>query len=101
MLSFTRELSTSLLYPSTPNSTSSAADTQHTIRIGFFGLPVALVAQALLLPHVQDQAGGITFITMNRGEAPVEVGREIKMLGIPMLERQDRRLRDGPASNRK
>jgi len=58
---------------------------------------VALAAQALLLPPVQDQAGGIATVTINRGEAPVEVGREIEMLEIPMLERKDCRLRDSPS----
>ena len=36
------------------------------MRVGFFELPVALAVQALLLPHVQDQAGGIALITINR-----------------------------------
>jgi serine/arginine repetitive matrix protein 2 len=36
MSSFTRELSTSPSYPSTPNGTSSAADTQHTHTHWFF-----------------------------------------------------------------
>jgi len=62
------------------------------IRIGFFGLPAALAAQARLLPRVQDQAGGIASVAINRGEAPVEVGREIEMLEIP----KHLRLRDGP-----
>jgi len=60
---------------------------------------VALAAQALLLPPVQDQAGGIAMVTINRGEAPVKVGRKIEMLEIPMLEHEDRRLRDGPSQS--
>ena len=64
------------------------------MRVGFFELPVALAVQALL-PHVQDQAGGITSITISRGEAQVEVGHEIGMLKIPMFEREHRCLRDG------
>jgi len=66
------------------------------IRTGFFELQAALAAQAPL-PRVQDQVEGIASVTINRGEAPVEVGREIEMLEIPMLGREHRRLRDGQA----
>ena len=65
------------------------------IRIGFFDLPVVLAVQAFL-PCVQDQAGRIAPVTINRGEARVEVGREIEMLKILMVWREHRRLRDGP-----
>ena len=65
------------------------------IPIGFFELPVALAVQALL-PRVQDQVGGIASVTINRGGARAEAGREIEMLEIPMLGREHRRLRDGP-----
>jgi len=37
---------------------------------------------------------GIASVTINRGEAPVEVGREIEMLEIPMLGREHHRLQD-------
>jgi hypothetical protein len=65
------------------------------IHIGFFELPVALAIQ-VLLPRVQDQASRIASVTVNRGGARVEVGREIEMLKISMLGHEDRRLRDGP-----
>ena len=70
----------------TPNS---------SIHISFFELPVALAIQALLL-RVQDQASGVALVTINRGEAQVEGGREIKMVKTPMFGREHRRLRDGP-----
>jgi hypothetical protein len=60
--------------------------------IGFFELPVALVVQVLLFPCIQDQTGGIASVTINRGEAPIKVGRangmEIEMLEMPMFERE-------------
>ena len=56
---------------------------------------MALAVQALL-PRVQDQVGGIASVTINRGGARAEAGREIEMLEIPMLGREHRRLRDGP-----
>jgi hypothetical protein len=53
---------------------------------------VALAAQALL-PHVQDQVGGILSV-LNNGEALVELGCmsgvEIEMRKIPMLGQEDR-----------
>jgi len=61
----------------------------------FFELPVVLAAQALL-PRVQDQAGESVLVTINIGEARVEVGREIERLKIPMFGREPHRLRDGP-----
>ena len=59
------------------------------MHFGFFELPVALGAQ-VLLPHVQDQAGGIASVTINRGDAPIAVGREIEMLEIPTLRCEHR-----------
>ena len=53
VLPFTHESSKSSLYPSLPNGTSSAADTQHTHTLVFFELLVALAALGLLL-HAQD-----------------------------------------------
>ena len=65
------------------------------IPIGFFELPVVLAAQALLLPRVQDQAGGIASVP-SRGEARVAIeptnGVEIEMLEMPV---SDRLRRDG------
>ena len=61
-------------------------------RIGLFELPVALAVQALL-PCVQDQTGGIPSVTINKREAPVQVGRangmKIEILKIPILGRED------------
>ena len=58
---------------------------------------MALAAQALLLPRVQDRAGGIASV-LNRGEAQVRVGRvEIEKREIPMLGRDEyRHLPDSP-----
>ena len=73
MSSFTREPSTSSLYPSTPKRTSSIVDTTATgagnpsihIPTGFFELLGVLAAQVLLL-CVQNQAGKIAS-GVNRG----------------------------------
>ena len=61
-------------------------------RIGFFELPVALEVQALLLPCVQDQAGGIASVTINR-EPPVKVGANTQVAAaerrqMPMTPRK-------------
>jgi len=66
------------------------------IRIGFFELPVALAVQVLLPPRVQDQAGEIASVTIDRGEARAEVGREIERLKMSMFGREHSRLRDSP-----
>jgi len=62
------------------------------IRIGCFELPLALAAQ-VLLPRVQDQAGGILSV-LDKGEARVELGRmsgvEAEMQEIPMLGQEER-----------
>jgi len=66
------------------------------MRIGFFELPVALAVQVLLPPRVQDQAGGIASVTIDRGEARAEVGREIERLKMSTFGREHSRLRDSP-----
>ena len=67
--------------------------------------PMALAAQAPLLPHVQNQADRIASATVNTEKLRVKVGHangvKIEMLEIPILECKDHCLRDGPRQDRK
>ena len=93
MSPFSRELSSSLLYPSTLNGPSSIAETtggagntRHIHMCWFFDLLVVLAAHSLLLLRVYDQPGGMAS-ALNRGGARAKVGHtnmvEIEMLVIP------------------